>query len=124
MDVQNFKPDEIKVKIIDRFVVVEAKHEEKEDDKKLNKMHFIKKYFMPEQVDIEHIKSTISTDGILMITAPIKKPSEDEKMETVIPIEETGKPALLENPKKQEETKKNEEVEDVTVETVDETTIK
>lgn len=107
LDVQNFKPNEIKVKMIDRFVIVEAKHEKKEaNDKKCNNMHFIKKYFVPEQVDIERIKSTLSSDGILMITAPIKKISEDEKKETLIPIEETGKPAISEKVK-QPEVEKN-----------------
>ncbi|XP_051173882.1 protein lethal(2)essential for life-like [Leptopilina boulardi] len=126
LDVQNFKPNEIKVKIVDRFVIVEAKHEEKEDDKKVNKLHFVKKYFVPDQVDIENIKSTLSTDGILMITAPIKKVSEDEKKETLIPIEETGKPAILEKPKNPEEltttktTSEEKNEEEVTVETVDE----
>lgn len=32
LDVQEFKPDEISVKVVDRFVIVEANHEEREDE--------------------------------------------------------------------------------------------
>ena len=108
MDVQQFKPEEINVKVVDRFIVVEGKHEEKKDEHGLVSRQFVRKYFVPEQVDIDHVKSSISSDGVLTLTAPVKELPESEKKEKVIPIEQTGKPAIRESSGKPKETTESE----------------
>ena len=104
LDVQQFKPEEINVKVVDRSILIEAKHEEKKDEHGLISRQFVRKYFVPEQVDIEKVKSSISSDGVLTITAPVKELPEDEKKEKVIPIEQTGKPAIRGSTEKPQET--------------------
>ncbi|XP_033212255.1 heat shock protein 67B1-like [Belonocnema kinseyi] len=125
LDVQHFKPEEIKVKTVNRFVIIEAKHEEKKDKHGLISRQFVRKYFVPVQVDIDQLRSSISSDGVLTITAPVKKlPEKTGKLaisgsvekpketstdkadelgkEKVINVEQTGKPAngeRTENPK-------------------------
>lgn len=93
LDVQQFKPEEVKVKIVKDYVIVEAKHEEKKDEHGLISRQFVRKYHLPEEVDAEHLKSSISSDGVLMIEAPVKQIAEDKNVRE-IKIEYTGKPAL------------------------------
>ncbi|XP_076236785.1 protein lethal(2)essential for life [Calliopsis andreniformis] len=97
LDVQQFKPEEINVKLVDRFVVVEAKHEEKRDEHGLISRQFVRRYLLPEQVDEEKLSSNISSDGILTIMAPLKQ-TEGKPNERMIKIEFTGKPAIRERP--------------------------
>lgn len=93
IDVQQFKPEEVSVKVVDRFLVVEAKHEEKQDGEHGSiTRQFARKYLLPDRADFDQLKSTISSDGILTITAPLKP--EEPKDERVIKIEQTGQPAF------------------------------
>lgn len=105
LDVQQFKPEEIDVKVVDKCVIVEAKHEEKQDEHGWISRQFVRKYMIPEQCNIEEVSSSLSSDGVLTITAPRKEKSET-KNERSIKIEHTGKPAIQE---KQKEEKKKEE---------------
>lgn len=70
LDVQHFAPKEITVKIEDNFIVVDAKHEEKEDEHGHVYRHFQRRYLVPNIFDIEKVVSSISSDGILTVTAP------------------------------------------------------
>ena len=109
LDVQQFKPEEISVKVVDKCVVVEGKHEEKQDEHGWISRQFTRKYLIPEQCDVEQVNSSLSSDGVLCITAPRKDQPKD-KNERSIKIEQTGKPAIREagEPKKEEEKKKPE----------------
>lgn len=100
LDIQQFKPEEISVKLINRLVVVEAKHEEKKDEHGLISRQFVRKYLLPEQVDEEKLASSMSSDGILIITAPLKQ-IEENLNERNIKVEFTGKPALRADSKEQ-----------------------
>ncbi|CAK9803876.1 Protein lethal(2)essential for life [Anthophora quadrimaculata] len=94
LDVSQFAPEEVNVKVVDQNVVVEAKHNEKEDEHGWVSRQFIRKYIIPSQCDINQIESHLSSDGILSISAPRKVPLKPEANEKVIPIHYTGKPAL------------------------------
>jgi len=72
LDVQQFSPDEITVKTVDNHVVVEAKHEEKQDEHGYVSRHFVRRYVLPPSHDLVNITSTLSSDGVLTITAPKK----------------------------------------------------
>lgn len=88
LDVQHFSPDEISVKIVDGYVVIEAKHEEKKDEHGYISRQFSRRYALPEGTEAENVISELSSDGILTITAP-RKPVEDHG-ERVVPIKKTG----------------------------------
>ncbi|XP_012270089.1 protein lethal(2)essential for life [Orussus abietinus] len=94
LDVQQFKPEEVNVKVVDKYVVVEGKHEEKEDEHGMISRHFMRKYMIPEQCDVEKVSSTLSSDGVLTITAPRKPESIEQKQERTIKIEHVEKPAI------------------------------
>ncbi|XP_008551687.1 protein lethal(2)essential for life [Microplitis demolitor] len=93
LDVQQFAPDEISVKVSGRNVIVEGKHEEKQDEHGWISRQFSRKYLVPEQCDLDQLQSNLSSDGVLSIIAPRKKALED-KNERVIPITQTGQPAI------------------------------
>jgi len=95
LDVQQFSPDEITVKTVDNHVVVEAKHEEKQDEHGWISRQFVRKYMIPEQCDIDQVTSSLSSDGMLSITAP-RKDKPKTQNERAIKIEHTGKPAIQE----------------------------
>lgn len=93
LDVQQFDPSEIDVKVVDKCVVVTAKHEEKRDEHGWISRQFVRKYLIPEQCDIDQVTSKLSSDGVLSITAPRKNQPKTEN-ERTIKIEHTGKPAI------------------------------
>ena len=65
---------------------------------------------IPEQCDPEKAQSTLSSDGVLTITAPRKPESLENKKEKVLKIERVNKPALEnkkeEQPQLEQENKK------------------
>ena len=91
--VQQFKPEEVNVKLVDNYIVVEGKHEEKQDEHGAISRHFVRKYLVPEQCDPERTTSTMSSDGVLTITTPRKPEVIEESNEKTIKIEHTGKPS-------------------------------
>jgi len=94
LDVQQFKPEEINIKVVDKFVIIEAKHEEKKDEYGWISRQFMRKYMIPEQCDIEQLTSNLS-DGILTIIVP-RKDKMNQQNERSNKTEQTGKPAIQE----------------------------
>uniref|UniRef100_A0A0A1WDU2 Heat shock protein 23 n=1 Tax=Zeugodacus cucurbitae TaxID=28588 RepID=A0A0A1WDU2_ZEUCU len=100
LDVQQFKPSELSVKVVDDHIVVEGKHEEREDDHGYIARHFVRRYALPKGFDADKVVSTLSSDGVLTVRVP-KPAIEDKSNERVIQIQQVG-PAHLnvkENPK-------------------------
>lgn len=94
IDVQQFKPDEISVRLTrDHTITVEGKHEEQEDDHGLISRHFVRRYVLPQDCDVTKIQSSLSSDGVLTITAP-KKPEDGDTEDQEIPVIHTGRPII------------------------------
>jgi len=71
LDTSQYRPDELKVSIDKGVVTVEGKHEEKaEDGSKMVSRMFSRKYTLPSEVKAEDVVSNLSSDGVLVITAP------------------------------------------------------
>lgn len=85
MDVAQFKPEEVSVKLCDDNLVVEAKTESSQDDSyhKAELKRWIK---LPSDVKQEAIKSTITPDNKLLIQVPMNKPIADSRSRN-IPID-------------------------------------
>ncbi|EAT34412.1 AAEL013345-PA [Aedes aegypti] len=113
VNVEDFKPDEISVKATDKFVTVEGKHEEKDDKNGYVLRHFVRRYQLPEGHDNEKIASTLSSDGVLTISAP-KLALPGPQTERSIPVEKVSKPEQLSD--KQE----NQSDQNITLEDLDE----
>ncbi|XP_066991245.1 protein lethal(2)essential for life [Anabrus simplex] len=74
LDVQQFRPDELNVKVVDDVIVVEGKHEERKDDHGYIARQFQRLYKLRDDIDLDGVSSALSSDGILTITAPVKQP--------------------------------------------------
>lgn len=73
LDVQQFLPEEITVKTVgNNNIIVEAKHEERQDEHGFVSRHFVRRYVLPPSHDVINITSSLSSDGVLTITAPKK----------------------------------------------------
>lgn len=94
LDVGHFAPEEISVKVVDKHIVVEAKHEEKEDEHGWISRQFVRKYLIPSQCDLDRVESQLSSDGVLAITVPRKDMQRSESNERQVKIQFTGKPAV------------------------------
>merc|ERR1712165_233307 len=74
LDTSQYRPDELSVSVSDGVLVVEGKHEEKaEDGTKMVSRMFSRKYTLPPSTKQEEVASNLSSDGVLVITAPKKK---------------------------------------------------
>ncbi|XP_049881927.1 protein lethal(2)essential for life-like [Pectinophora gossypiella] len=89
LDVQHFAPDEICVKTVDGFIVVEGKHEEKKDSHGYISRQFTRRYSLPEECPPENVESRLSSDGVLSIIATRKVPLAVQG-ERKIPVTQTG----------------------------------
>lgn len=49
LDVQQFSPNEITVKVTDKYIVVEGKHEEKQDEHGFVARQFSRRYLLPSK---------------------------------------------------------------------------
>ncbi|XP_055676553.1 heat shock protein 23-like [Lutzomyia longipalpis] len=97
LDVRHFKPEEISVKTVDNHIVVEGKHEEREDDNSFISRHFVRRYALPDNCNIQEAVSTMTADGILTVKAP---PKAIENKERVIDIQQIAPPTSTEEDKK------------------------
>lgn len=87
MDVQQFTPNEITVKVIDNCIVVEGKHEERQDDHGFISRQFVRKYTLPLGLETKDVTSTLSSDGVLTLKANLPK---TESAERIIEIQHIG----------------------------------
>lgn len=93
VDVHAFEPNEISVKTIDHIIVVECKHDSKEDNHGFVERHFVRKFNLPNEYDMSTVKSTLSKDGILQLEAP--KPVTQGGEERHIEVHHSEKPSFL-----------------------------
>ncbi|EDW70543.1 heat shock protein 23 [Drosophila virilis] len=103
MDVAQFKPSELNVKVVDNSIVVEGKHEEREDDHGYITRHFVRRYALPQGYEADKVASTLSSDGVLTVSVPKPAAIEDKGNERTVQIQQVG-PAHLnvkENAKEQ-----------------------
>lgn len=96
MNVKQFAPNELSVKTIDNCIVVEGRHDDKEDGHGVISRHFVRKYMLPKGYDPNDVLSTLSSDGILTVKAPPPPPpaaaKNDESNERIIEIQPTPGP--------------------------------
>jgi len=100
LDVSHFKPEEVTVKTTEdgEFLIVQGKHEEKEDSHGFISREFRRRYHLPPHSKTEKVVCNLSSDGMLRVDVPRVPPtievgSGDVPMEKVVPIKQTGKPA-------------------------------
>ncbi|KAH8371607.1 hypothetical protein KR093_008268 [Drosophila rubida] len=94
MDVRQFSPNELTVKVVNNCIMVEGKHEEREDDHGYISRHFVRRYAMPEGYEADKVMSSLSSDGVLTVNVPKPQAIEDKSKARHIQIQQVG-PAHL-----------------------------
>lgn len=89
VDVHQFAPKEITVKTVGTSVIIEGKHEERPDEHGYIQRHFVRRYSLPETHDVDHVQTTLSSDGVLTVKAPLKKDA-GKNGEREVQIQHTG----------------------------------
>lgn len=92
MDVQLFAPEEITVRTDDRCITIEGKHHQRKDRYGYVSRQFTRRYLLPREYDIGRLQPSLSSDGILTITAPkLVLPAPGDRY---VPIRRTYLPAI------------------------------
>lgn len=84
LDLHNFKPEEITVKTKDgNCIEIEGKQERKDESGFVSRQ-FVRRFVLPKGHELKDVVSSLSSDGMLTVTAPRKVLPEEQ--ERVIPI--------------------------------------
>merc|ERR1712212_1096296 len=88
LDTSGYKPDELKVEIKEGGIVrVEGKHEEKsEAGAVMVSRQFVKEYALPESSKPDGVESSLSKDGVLVITMPKPRKAINQDKSRSVPI--------------------------------------
>ncbi|EDW73599.1 uncharacterized protein Dwil_GK17635 [Drosophila willistoni] len=94
LDVKDY--NELNVKVVDDSVVlVEGKTEQKmNDDCGYSSRHFLRRFVLPEGYDADQVTSSLSSDGVLTINVPNPPSVQEAIKERIVPIQNTGEPAI------------------------------
>jgi len=86
MDTSQYRPDDLKVNVMNNTLTIEAKHsEQSEDGHSFVARQFLRKYSLPRRCRQERVNSNLSSDGVLVITAP-KLAAISDNIERTVPI--------------------------------------
>ncbi|XP_034832066.1 protein lethal(2)essential for life-like [Maniola hyperantus] len=96
LSVRRFKPDELKIKVKNRYIIVEGRHKEKDSDKKFMANHFVQRFVLPLGTKQEEVKAVFNEKGVLSITAPKHElppplPEREVPIEVILPEEKVEK---------------------------------
>lgn len=72
LDVREFDPSDLKVKMAGNTLTVSGKHENKADDHGFISREFHRELTIPEDVDLDTMTSSITEEGVLTIRADLK----------------------------------------------------
>lgn len=89
VNVEKYKPEELVIKTVDNTVLVEAKHEEKTSDgRSYATQSFNQSFTLPKGVNPESVSSSLSKEGVLIISAPLPKALKSSSSERLVPIKQ------------------------------------
>jgi len=76
MDVKDFNPNQLQVKVVEDRVVVEGKYEKKSaDGSSTSSKSFHKEFTLPASADLDLVSTALSKDGVLTVRAPKREGS-------------------------------------------------
>uniref|UniRef100_UPI00398EE2F5 heat shock protein beta-1 n=1 Tax=Pristiophorus japonicus TaxID=55135 RepID=UPI00398EE2F5 len=110
LDIKHFTPEELQVKTQDGYLVISGNHEERQDQHGFISRSFTRKYKLPSDVDTLSVTSSLTSDGILIVNAPLPKPTVQAPVEIVIPVQTEKKSEAEKEVEKEKEPEKEKEV--------------
>nr|P02501.1 RecName: Full=Alpha-crystallin A chain [Orycteropus afer]prf//0708219A crystallin alpha [Orycteropus afer] len=96
LDVKHFSPEELTVKVLDDFVEIHGKHNERQDDHGYISREFHRRYRLPSNVDQSALSCSLSADGMLTFCGPkVQSSMDDGHSERAIPVSREEKPSSV-----------------------------
>lgn len=88
LDLSPFSHNEITLKVRNNFIIVDAKHDEREDEFGFISRQLTRKYILPDDFDTDTIKSFLTNSSKLTIQADRKMKKADIGGDRFIPIQQ------------------------------------
>ncbi|XP_041058899.1 heat shock protein beta-1 [Carcharodon carcharias] len=111
LDVKHFTPEELQVKIQEGYVEISGSHKERQDQHGFISRNFTRKYKLPSDVDTLSVTSSLTSDGILIVEAPLPSPAVPVPVEIMAPVQTETKSEAEEEVDKEKDAKIEKEVE-------------
>ncbi|XP_048874035.1 alpha-crystallin A chain [Brienomyrus brachyistius] len=94
LDVKHFSPEELTVKVIEGYLEIRGKHEERQDDHGYISRQFHRRYRLPSDVDQSSFTCSLSQDGLLTLCAPkVTSVADTARGDRSIPVTRNDKPS-------------------------------
>lgn len=74
----HYAPEEIKLEMVDGFVVVEAQHAERKEKRSFIARHFTRRFALPKSADLDGVRAKLSVYGWLSIVVPLLQTGQAE----------------------------------------------
>ncbi|XP_056146974.1 heat shock protein beta-1-like [Lampris incognitus] len=88
LDANHFSPEEITITVKEGYLEISGNHEERHDEHGSVSRCFTRKYKLPQGVDLQHISSSLSAEGVLSVEAPVAGATTKQSTnEIAIPIQ-------------------------------------
>lgn len=91
LDVSQFRPEELNVHVEGRELTIEGKQEHKTEDSSIHRS-FVRKWILPENVDLEAVHTALNDKGQLCVEAP-KHTGEKSKKRNIPIMAAPSKPS-------------------------------
>ncbi|PZC73754.1 hypothetical protein B5X24_HaOG208813 [Helicoverpa armigera] len=105
LNVRRFKPDELRIKVKNRYIIVEGKHKETGDAQKFMANHFVQRFVLPPGSKQEEVTAVLKENGVLTVSVP-KHELPPPPPEREVPIEVRLPEKVEEKPVEQDKTEK------------------
>ncbi|VDO19684.1 unnamed protein product [Heligmosomoides polygyrus] len=93
LDVSQFRPEELNVHVEGRELTIEGKQEHKTEDSSIHSFRsFVRKWILPENVDLEAVHTALNDKGQLCVEAP-KHTGEKSKKRNIPIMAAPSKPS-------------------------------
>ncbi|XP_030032222.1 alpha-crystallin B chain [Manduca sexta] len=93
VNAKDYRKDDLKVKVKGDFIFVQGSQEAKQDERDVFASQFFHTYTLPANASSEDVKAELTSDGYLVITAPINGDVDKSKdSDREVPIVYTGSP--------------------------------
>ncbi|VDO07343.1 unnamed protein product [Brugia timori] len=106
MDLSQFRPEDLKVSVANSYIIIEAKHAEREDEFGLVERLLIRKFPLPSNLPADAVSSSLTADGHLNVIASVPRQKGDNIART-IPIKMVS--SLMKAESKQQNLTTNEQ---------------
>lgn len=118
LNVRRFKPDELRIKVKNRYIIVEGKHKINDDVQQFMANHFVQRFVLPPGSKQEEVTAVLKENGVLTVTVPKHElppppPEREVPIEVRLPVkieDKTEKPVTEEKVEITETTTEKKEV--------------